>query len=64
MNIISENTETTLKNKGWENVNRKGFSVVIYKDDFNEADWQDICENAGISDTSKDYLQVLCIAFN
>jgi hypothetical protein len=64
MDIISENTEATLNNKGWSNVNRKGFSVVIYRDDFNEADWQDICENAGTSDTSKDYLQVLCIAFN
>lgn len=62
MNIISENIEKTLNDRGWENVNRKGFSVLIYRDDFNEADWQDICENSGTSDTSNHYLQILCIA--
>jgi hypothetical protein len=61
MDIISNNTEKTLNNRGWENVNRRGFSVVIYRDDFNVADWQDICENAE-ADISNDYLQVLCIA--
>lgn len=62
MNIISENIEKTLNDKGWENVNRSGFNVILYRNDFEDYDWELICENAGTSDFSNHFIKVLCIA--
>lgn len=62
--LITENTAETLREKGWANVNKKGFSLIVYRDDFEEYDWELICENAGTSDTSNSFLQVLCVASN
>lgn len=60
--LITENKAEILRQKGWANVNKRGFSVIIYRSDFDDYDWASICENAGTSDTSSDWLQVLCIA--
>lgn len=60
--LITENTAETLREKGWANVNKKGFSLIVYQNDFDGDDWASICENAGVSYTSNSFLQVLCIA--
>jgi hypothetical protein len=64
MNIISENTETTLKNKGWENVAPKGFFINIYRDEMEFNVWEDYCSQVdkNIDPHEVDKLILLCIA--
>lgn len=60
--LFTENTAETLREKGWANVNKSGFSVLLCREDFDEYDWQLICEQAGTSDTSNSFMRVLCVA--
>jgi hypothetical protein len=62
MNIISENTETTLKNKGWENVAPKGFFINLYQSDMKFEDWEHYCMEIDVNPYEVDKIAYLCIA--
>lgn len=59
--LFTENTVETLREKGWANVNKNGFSVVLYRDDFDEYEWNEICDNAGV-DIADNHVYLLCVA--
>ncbi len=64
MEIISKNIETTLNNKGWDDVNRNGFFIVLYKDEIEFNVWADYCSHIdeNIDPYEAKRITLLCIA--
>ena len=61
-NFLTEKQSDLLNKKGWD-VNKKGFSLIFYKDEFDSNVWESMCQTADV-DPDSEQLSILSFGTN